>query len=49
MREDGKAAELEFWVVEKERENLQPSASLPVLNLLPLPALLTSRKAHDEQ
>jgi hypothetical protein len=49
MREDGKAVKLEFWAVEKERENLQPSTSLPVLNRLLPPALLISGKAQDEE
>ena len=49
MREDGKAVKLEFWVVEKERENLQSSTSLPVLNQLLPPALMTARKAQDEE
>ena len=49
MREDGKAVRLEFWVVEKDRESLQSSTSLPVLNRLPPPVLLTSRKAQDEE
>jgi hypothetical protein len=49
MREDSKVVKLEFWVVEKERGNLQLSTSLPVLNkLLPL-TLLTSKKAQDEE
>ena len=49
MREDGKAVKLEFWAVEKEREDLSSSASLPALNRLPAPALVTSRKAQDQR
>lgn len=48
MREDGKAVKLEFWAVEKERETLQTSTSLPAFNRLPPPALVTSRKAQGD-
>ncbi|MFC1633729.1 hypothetical protein ACFL5Z_02715 [Planctomycetota bacterium] len=47
MREDGKAVKLEFWVVEREQEELQASTSLPVLNRLLQPTRVTSRKAQD--
>lgn len=48
MREDGKAVKLVFWVVEREQEELQASTSLPALNRLSPPAIVTSRKAQGE-
>ena len=47
MREDGKAVKLEFWAMEKEQESLRIFASLPALNRLLSPVLVTSRKAQD--